>query len=387
MTRISESNSAIKIPSPHDWRTTDSDEINKRRLRAQSESFTISNLDPKHPIFSNFCVKSGSGMTYSVEVRDLRQRHFACDCVDFRINGLGTCKHVEAVLLHLAARYRRLFQAAEQNGGTRIEIVPDPNAGTLRVANRLESLPRALDHWFDGNGLLKNVSPEDAVETVERLRSADFPALRISQEVQPWLAERGRVAERKELRHEYELKVQKRRMAGARNHSAALSRISARACCTWPSPSARCWPMKWAWARPSRPSPRARCCTGSARRGACWSSRRPRSRPSGRSRFSGSPICRISSSSAAAQRPNGCECATTANADTVLHHRQLRADARRRAGGERAASARTSSCSTKRSASRTGAPRPPRPSSGCAAATPSCSPARPSRTALTSCIR
>ncbi|MEO8429007.1 MAG: SNF2-related protein [Verrucomicrobiota bacterium] len=208
MTRTSEKNSTIKIPSPHDWRTTDSDEINKRRLRAQSESFTISNLDPKHPIFSNFHVKSGSGMTYSVEVRDLRQRHFACDCVDFRINALGTCKHVEAVLLHLMARYRRLFHAAAQNGGTRIDIVPDPNAGTLRVANGLESLPRTLGEWFDGGGLLKNGSPEDVLETVERLRSADFPALRVSQEVQPWLAERGQVAERKALRHEYELKVQ-----------------------------------------------------------------------------------------------------------------------------------------------------------------------------------
>ena len=31
--------------------------------------------------------------------------------------------------------------------------------------------------------------------------------------------------------------------------------------------------MKWAWARPSRPSPPAPCCTGSARPTACWSSR------------------------------------------------------------------------------------------------------------------
>lgn len=33
----------IKVPSVHDWRTTDADEINKRRLRAREESFTISN--------------------------------------------------------------------------------------------------------------------------------------------------------------------------------------------------------------------------------------------------------------------------------------------------------------------------------------------------------
>jgi hypothetical protein len=34
----------IKVPSVHDWRTTDADEINKRRLRAREESFTIRDL-------------------------------------------------------------------------------------------------------------------------------------------------------------------------------------------------------------------------------------------------------------------------------------------------------------------------------------------------------
>ena len=33
----------------HDWRTTDADETNKRRLRAQQESFAITNQDARHP--------------------------------------------------------------------------------------------------------------------------------------------------------------------------------------------------------------------------------------------------------------------------------------------------------------------------------------------------
>src|SRR5436190_4409054 len=134
----------VKIPSPHDWRTTDADEINKRRIRAREESFTISNIDPQHPVFSNFRVASGSGLTYSVEIRDVRQRHFACDCVDFRANRLVTCKHVEAVLLHLAARFRRLFKTAQQNGSNRIEVVVDPMADSLRVLNGHGKLPRPL---------------------------------------------------------------------------------------------------------------------------------------------------------------------------------------------------------------------------------------------------
>ena len=210
MATTSNKTDGLKIPSPHDWRTTDADEINKRRLRAREESFTISNADPQHPIFSNFHVKSGSGLTYSVEIRDLRQRHFACDCVDFRANCLGTCKHVEAVLLHLAARFRRLFNAARQNGSNRIEVVVDPSADTLRVLNGHGQLPDPLQKWFDAEGNLANpdVSGETAIAALQQLREAGFPQIRISQEVAHWLENRRRAAERKQLRHEYELKVQ-----------------------------------------------------------------------------------------------------------------------------------------------------------------------------------
>jgi len=208
MTATAKTQSEIPIPSAHDWRTTDLDEINKRRLRARQEAFGISNLDPQHPVFSNFRVQSKSGLTYSVEIRDVRQRQFACDCVDFRINGLGTCKHVEAVLLHLQARFRRLFEAAHKSGSTRIEVVVDPAADTLCVLNGSGRLPKVLHKWFDAEGRLANGSPEAALTALEQLRTTDFPQIRLSQEIVPWIENRRRAAERKQLRHEYELKVQ-----------------------------------------------------------------------------------------------------------------------------------------------------------------------------------
>ena len=198
----------IKVPAPHDWRTTDADEINKRRLRARDESFTISNLDPRHPICSNFRIHSGSRLTYSVEIRDLRQRQFACDCVDFRTNGLGTCKHVEATLLHLQACFRRLFSSAQESGSSRIEVMVDSSADTLRVQNGHEKLPNAFRKWLDPGGLVANGSPESVLSAIQQPREADFPQIRVSQKVSPWLENRHRVVERKELRHEYELKVQ-----------------------------------------------------------------------------------------------------------------------------------------------------------------------------------
>ena len=199
----------IAVPSPHNWRTTDEDEINRRRARARTEEFRISNTDPRHPIFSNFRVRSGSGLTYSVEIRDVRQRQFACDCVDFRINGLGTCKHVEAVLLHLEARFKRLFRAAAANGTPRLDVVPDPASDTIRLLNaRLAPCPRALKAWFGADGALRKGLPEEAIEALKQLAAGAVPALRLSQEIGPWLEGRRHAAERKQLRRDYELKVQ-----------------------------------------------------------------------------------------------------------------------------------------------------------------------------------
>ncbi len=188
----------IKVPPAHDWRTTDEDEINKRRLRARTEALHVTNTDATHPIFSNFRVKSVSGMTYAVEIRDVAQRQFACDCPDFRSNGLATCKHIEAVLLQLEARYRRLFQQAARDGSPRIDVVPDPDRDALRIERNQEQLADGLRPDRAG----------DPVAALELLRQARVPGLRISQEVGPWLDARRQAEERKLMRRDYEAKVQ-----------------------------------------------------------------------------------------------------------------------------------------------------------------------------------
>src|SRR5574344_199537 len=82
-----------------DWRTTDQEEIARRRERAIREPMQVVNLSPEHPVYSNFAVRSErSGQEYRVEVRSLEPLACSCTCVDFRVNGLGTCKHVERVL-------------------------------------------------------------------------------------------------------------------------------------------------------------------------------------------------------------------------------------------------------------------------------------------------
>jgi superfamily II DNA or RNA helicase len=200
--------SVLSVPSIYNWNTTDADEINRRRLRAQTESFDISNRESRFPIFSNFRVKSKSGLSYTVEIRDIDQRQFGCTCVDFRINGLGMCKHVEAVLNHLQARYRRLFASAVKKGSQRIDVLPDSASNTLRAVHCLKTLPRPLRAWFDKTGALRAESVEAALDALKSLRTNSLPELRLSQEIEPWLTAQQQAKERVALRRQYERNVQ-----------------------------------------------------------------------------------------------------------------------------------------------------------------------------------
>jgi superfamily II DNA or RNA helicase len=195
-----------KIPAPpssRDWRTTDEDERNRRRLRAREEKFTLRNNRPDWPVFSNFQVVSLSGMRYMVEIRDVNARCFSCTCVDFLKNGLNTCKHVEAVLLHLETARPRLYKAAREAGSDLIEIALDEKQDTLRVERNLNRLPASIKNLFDGSGVLKS-DPED---TVDKLRALTRRDLRLSQEIDVWLHHRAIAGERIQLRRDYEQKV------------------------------------------------------------------------------------------------------------------------------------------------------------------------------------
>ncbi|MFP4204387.1 MAG: DEAD/DEAH box helicase [Opitutales bacterium] len=195
------------LPPVSDWRTTDQQELLRRQLRAREEKHRIVNLDPEHPIFSAFDVRSPSGMAYEVEIRDVCTRQFYCTCTDFRINGLGSCKHVEGVLLRLRTRCRAAFKAAQKLPSPRVDIVPDREAGRLRVERNLAKLPPRLRQHFDMEGMQhRNSDPKDLAELLEK-EVPRVDGLRVSREVEEWLAQRERESDRILSRREYETGV------------------------------------------------------------------------------------------------------------------------------------------------------------------------------------
>src|SRR3989304_3416259 len=69
-----------------------------RRERAKIEKFAIRQ---DRGARSEYRVASHTGYSYTVVLRSLTEALNSCDCPDFRSNQLGTCKHIEAVLLRL----------------------------------------------------------------------------------------------------------------------------------------------------------------------------------------------------------------------------------------------------------------------------------------------
>ena len=187
---------AIPVPAASDWRTSDQDEVHRRIQRAIDEKHSVVNVRPENPVFSNFRVSSPSGMTYQVEIRDLASRSFSCTCPDFRINGLGTCKHIEATLIRLKRRHKAEFRSAETSGSPHIDLVP--SGGTLRIERNLTKLPQSLRPLFDREGAL-TTDPGQTLSAIRRCRS-----VRVSQGVAPLLESRRRSEERRILRREYE---------------------------------------------------------------------------------------------------------------------------------------------------------------------------------------
>ncbi len=103
-----------------------------------------------------------------------------CSCPDFAINTLGTCKHVEAMLLRLRRRHQKTLEAAKYKR-TRASISLQ-YGNTIEVRLRLPALVSpalravAAEH-FDADGLLRRERYLQFGEVLEALRNADGHAV------------------------------------------------------------------------------------------------------------------------------------------------------------------------------------------------------------------
>jgi len=199
-----------KPPKLQGWNTTDADEIALRRQRGQTEPMEIAPVgDVSDRFHGDYDVTSaGSGLRYRVEIRALAARDNSCACADFRHNGLGTCKHIEAVLARLQQGRSRAFARAAESGSPFVEVFlrrADADAPRVRIAWP-RATPRAarakLSPFFDGDGFLL-AEPADALPALQRAVAAPGAAggqVRLSRDALDWADRLRRAREREQAR-------------------------------------------------------------------------------------------------------------------------------------------------------------------------------------------
>ncbi len=199
-----EERSRQAVPRFRSWETRDEDEIERRRQRALAETFTIQPLE-RHLVFGTFRVSSPGKRTYEVEIRSLTGHDNSCGCPDFQVNGLGTCKHVEAVLA-------RGLQGPASRAGRRIEIFlrttgPQPEVRVQWPSGSGRSQVRQLvAPFFSERGTLRG-DPVSALPALVSLLEA-APAkvrdrVRLSRHLLSWLDEQRRRAARGTAREQF----------------------------------------------------------------------------------------------------------------------------------------------------------------------------------------
>ncbi len=130
-----------------------------RREFGVKQEFVLNNLG-EHPLFSDFSLTNPqSGRTYRLAIRgDLPGVNY-CSCPDYRINNLGTCKHLEFTLAKLKREpggeellekgYELPFSEIYLSYGPRREI------RFRRGAGAPAGLMRRVRSFFDADGAVK----------------------------------------------------------------------------------------------------------------------------------------------------------------------------------------------------------------------------------------
>lgn len=155
------------------------EQISARQQRARKAIQSIL-TGPVGQAYGDYAVKSASGREYRVAMRGPSLFENFCSCADFAVNTLGTCKHIEALLLRLHRRFGRSFDR-QQYQRTRASLSLHYGE-TLNVRLRLPPQPssdlqKIVSEFFDSDGFLRKDNLRRFEEVLEKLRAVDETAV------------------------------------------------------------------------------------------------------------------------------------------------------------------------------------------------------------------
>ena len=174
------------------WVTTDSEEYAIRRERAREESLRIRPLSKDRKIlFQNYEVihtDKQEALPYVVELRSLTEPINTCTCPDFRKNFLGTCKHIERVVMSV-----RRPKRGESLTSPRVELfmTREPYAPRLCIGEKVsDAMVCRFRRYTDKDGWLKRAGAatlSELIKVCDACGEKDTSSMRISREVREYL--------------------------------------------------------------------------------------------------------------------------------------------------------------------------------------------------------
>ncbi len=88
--------------------------LRKQFVADKKQPFVIARTGGEHAVFADYTVRNTeSGGVYKVALRSKEPGPNFCSCMDFKTNGLGTCKHIEAVLFEIV-RHKKLRRLLDE---------------------------------------------------------------------------------------------------------------------------------------------------------------------------------------------------------------------------------------------------------------------------------
>ena len=198
------------------WDTSDDEEVLRRQERAAAEPMkVILHSGGDHRFYGNYRVESEeTGRAYRVEIRSLLQRENTCECQDFRVNQLGTCKHIERTLLFLRRSKHKAFLEASRAGSPRVEVFLNRSMKQPQVCVRWPkkispALKRRINALFSADGTLL-ASPDESIPSLKRIfeyAPTWRDNVRISYEIDPLVAGLERRKAREDARKKFLIDV------------------------------------------------------------------------------------------------------------------------------------------------------------------------------------
>jgi SNF2 family DNA or RNA helicase len=185
-------------------------QIAERQERARNAVVRILARPDGNP-YGDYRVESTSGKNYRVAMRGPSLFENYCSCPDFAVNTLGTCKHIEALLIRLRKRHGK---ALEQKAYARTRASISLQYGdTLEVRLRLPASPSPAlrdlsSKYFDAKGLLRREHFRQFAGVLEEIRQLDDRAV-IYSDVLEYLDRENEIAEGLELERKLLAKLRK----------------------------------------------------------------------------------------------------------------------------------------------------------------------------------